>query len=130
MDIIRKKSKAKLAAQILAVPVAILILGLFPYAIFNHSTKKPAPTYGSGFMLREREAQVFQVQLSDNMLLEYKLTPRFDFEGKIQYSTDLTLFYWNSELERYTPYPATVPPQEIINELNKFPVKPFTHEVK
>jgi hypothetical protein len=133
MDIIRKKSRWK----ILEKPVSwlaismLFTLAIFPLAIYNQSkAPKKNQSIGSQFVFHPNQAQIFQVQLTDNMLVEYKLTPRFDFEGKIQYSTDLTLFYWNSEFDRYTPYPTMVPPQEIINELNKLPAKKFTHEIE
>lgn len=129
MDIIHKNNNRRLN-WLATITAVLIVIGIGFY--YNMSPKKKAPpvSYGAGFVFQEKQAQAFQVQLTDDMLLEYKLTPRWDIEGKIQYSMDLNLFYWNKELERYSMYPSTVPPQEIINELNKLPVKPFSHEVK
>lgn len=123
LRVLKLTTMNRLVSAVLALTITLgLIIG---FALRDTKKEPQGP-----FTFAPREAQVFHVQLADDILLEYKVKPDLEYDGSVRYTADLTVYVWDAEDERYYSAINRRAPEDIVNQLNQMPQRPLTHEIK
>lgn len=99
--------------------IAILVTALISgAAVYFFSQKKPPAPITNSYQFEPNKLQIVHINLTEDILLEYKITPEASFDKGVIYRQELNLFVWDPNLKQYF-YSVTIPPEEMFQQLNQ-----------